>query len=173
MPLMSTQYYLQGLLNGLVVPGVGKPLVAYVTPPIVDKLSGPKAYVWGGTLAVSRQSGNRGPAGAAGFKKLMWDADVWLIYLTNPNDASVDTEFPQVVDAVMAQLWSTRIPLWITALGVPIPPPVTDPPAGASQVLEIGEEFRMEYSPVHTPASNRMLFYSARLSLQIYEAVQA
>jgi len=96
MPLMSTQYYVQGLLNGLVTPGVSKPLVAYVTPPIVDKLAGPRAYVWGGTLAVSRQSGNRGPAGAAGFKKLMWDADVWLLYLTNPNDTSVDTEFPQL-----------------------------------------------------------------------------
>lgn len=173
MPLTSIQFYLKGLLDELSIPGMTQPLTAYVTPPIVDKLQGAKAYVWGGTLAVSRQSGNRGPAGAAGFKKLMWDADVWLIYLTNPNDASVDTEFPQVVDAVMTKLWSTGMPLWITSLGVPIPPPVTDPPAGASQVIEIGEVFRMEYSPVHTPASNRMLFYSARLSLQIYEAVQA
>lgn len=173
MPLTSVQLRLQNILNGLPAPGGSKALAAYITPPVVDKLDGPKAYVWGGRLAVSRQSGNRGTAPAAGFKKLLWDADVWLVLLANPNDPNKDIEFPQLVDAVMAQLWSSPMPRWIDALGNLLPDPAGDPPPGASQILEIGEAFQMEFDPVHTPQSLRMLYYTAQLRLQIYEAVQA
>lgn len=163
MPLNSIQHYVQGLLDGLAVPDSTTTLEAQITPPTVQDLDSPVAFVWGGQLVVTRQTGNRGPAPAAGFKRLMWDVDVWLVYLTNPDDTEVDQEFPLLVDAVMAQLWSTTMPLFIT-----------DPTTGlVTQVLEIGEEFRLDYSPVHTPATLRMLYYTAHLGLSIYEAVQA
>ena len=169
MPLASVQKYVQGILDGLAVPGGTQTLKAQVTPPVLQNLNGPVAFVWGGSMVASRQSGPRGTAGAAGFRRLMWDVDVWLVYLTNPNTAGADQVFPDLLDAVMAQLWSTTMPVFIDANGQPTEP--SDTP-GATQILSVGEDYRLEYSPIHTPATNRMLYYSARFSLQIYEAVQ-
>lgn len=169
MPLASVQLYVQGLLDGLLIPGSTKPLKAQVTPPVIQKLSGPMAFVWGGSLVVTRQTGPRGAPGEAGFKKLLWDVDVWLVLLTNPNSSGADQQFPVLVDAVMAQLWTTAMPLFIDGQGLP----ANEGDAGTSQILEVGEAFRVEYAAVHTPQTQRMLFYDAHLALQIYEAVNA
>jgi hypothetical protein len=168
-PLASVQLYVQGLLDGLLIPGSTTPLTAQVTPPVIQNLNGPVAFVWGGSLVASRQTGPRGAPGAAGFKKLMWDVDVWLVLLTNPNSAGADQQFPVLVDAVLAQLWSTTMPLFIDGQGLP----ATEGVEGTSEILSIGENFRMEYSPVHTPQTQRMLYYDAHLSLGIYEAVNS
>lgn len=171
MPLLSVQSYIRGVLDGLSVPGQTQPLKAQITPPVVQNLNGPTAFVWGGSVRGERQSGPRGAPGKAGFKHLAWDVDVWLVYLTNPNNPTVDSEFPAFVDAVMAQIWSTPTTLFIDARGTPAEP--TSVPEGVTQILSVGEQFRLEYAPVHAVASQRMLYFDARLTLEIYEAVQA
>ncbi|MER6350669.1 hypothetical protein ABT186_02135 [Streptomyces sp. NPDC001634] len=160
MPLNSTQLFVQGLLDGLPIPGSTQTLEAYITPPTVDELDNPKAYVWGGRLRGTRQSMPRGQ----GFKRLNWNVDVWLTYETNPDGPSVDQEFPLIVDAVMNKVWTT--PMNDTF--------ITDPTTGVkSQILAIGEDFDFEYPPERVPATLRMLYYTARLGLNVYEAVQA
>jgi len=163
MPLNSIQCYVKGILDGLPIPGSTQSLDAFVTPPTVDNLDNPKAYIWGARMRGTRQTMPRGIAPAAGFKKLMWNVDVYLSYETNPDDANIDQEFPLIVDAVMAALWSTTMPTFIT-----------DPTTGLkTQLLAIGEDFDFEYPPEKAPATLRMVYYTARLGLSVQEAVQA
>jgi hypothetical protein len=167
MPLNSVQLYVQSLLDGLVVPGEAQPLKAYVTPPVIDKLNGPRAYVWGGRLRGERQTAPRGPA----FKHLAWTIDVYVSYLTPPGGALADQQFPLIVDAIMAATWAAKIPLMIDSQGQPVINPL-EPPPGASQILNIGEQFELEYPPERNAASLRLLYYTCRLGLDIYEVVQ-
>jgi hypothetical protein len=70
---------------------------------------------------------------------------------------------PLIIDAIMNKTWTTEMPLFIT-----------DPTTGVrSQILAIGEDFELEYPPERTPSTLRMLYYVARLGLDVYEAVQA
>jgi hypothetical protein len=130
-----------------------------VTPPTIEDLDAPTAYIWAGRLRIKRQTMPRG----AGFKHLAWMVDIYLAYETNPDSPTVDQEFPVIVDAVMNKLWTTQTPLIIT-----------DPVTGQeSQLLNVGEDFQFEYPPERTPATLRMLYYSARIGMELYEAVQA
>ena len=159
MPLLSVQNYVKDLLDGLPIPGFTQALEAYVTPPTVEDIDSPKAYVWGGRCRGTRQTMPRGP----GFKHLQWMIDIYLVYETNPDSPTVDEEFPAIVDAVLNKLWTTTTPLFIT-----------DPLTGRqSQLLNVGEEWEFEYPPERTPATLRMLYYSARIGMELYEAVQA
>jgi len=179
MPLNSVQHYVQGLLDGLVIQDGIPPLKAYITPPTVDTLDGPRAYVWGGRMRGRRQSGSRvgTPAsinsGQSGYKRLDWTVDVFLSYEMNPDvpATDLDSDFPLIIDAVMARTWTTAMPIFIDPLGVPAPNPVGG--VAYSQILAIGEDFDLEYPPERAPNTLRMLYYTARLGLEIYEAVQA
>lgn len=165
MPLNSVQLYVQSVLSGISIPGQSSPLQVYITPPVVDDVNGPRAYIWAGRLdPARRQTAPRGPA----FKELNWLLDIYLNYETNPDDpvsgtGGVDSEFPLVVDAVMAATWTTAMPVFIT-----------DPVTGVlSQILSIGESFRMDYPPERTPATLRMLWYSTVITMDVMEVVQA
>lgn len=159
MPMNSVQLLVRDLLDGLAIPGSTQTLEAYITPPTVEDLDNPKAYVWASRGRVNRQTMPRG----LGFKKLLWSVDVYLSYETNPDSDTVDTEFPVIVDAVMARLWTA-----------PMPTMITDPVTGlVSQNLAIGEDFDIEYPPEKVPATLRMLYFTARVGTTVYEAVQA
>ena len=159
MPLNSVQEYVKNLLDGLQIPGGGAPLEAYITPPTVEDIDRPKAYVQGARLRGQRQTAPRGP----GFKRLNWMVDVYITYETVPDSVTVDQEMPLIIDAIMNKTWTTVMPLFIQ-----------DQVTGVrSQILAIGEDFELEYPPERTPATLRMLYYVARLGLDVYEAVQA
>jgi len=142
---------------------------AYITPPTVSNLDNPIAVVEGARLVGRRQTAPRGSAGMAGFKHLQWVVDIFLGYLTNPDSATVDAEFAQIIDAVMAAFWTVEMPLFIDANGIR----VANGSAGASQILGIGEDFELDCTPEKVPQSLRMLYYCARVGLDVYEAVQA
>lgn len=158
MPLNSVQLYVQGLLNNLPVPGGTDTIKAWITPPAAEPLSGPRAYVWGGHIREGRQTMPRGP----GFRELPWMIEVWLIYETNANVASLDQKFPLVIDAVWKKVWTATMPTTIT-----------DPTTNVtSQIIAVGEESELEYPPERTPASLRMVLYTALLRVQVKEVVQ-
>lgn len=159
MPLNSVQTYVQGLLDNLQIPGGVSPLEAYIVPPVVEDIDRPKAYVQGARLRGQRQTAPRGP----GFKHLAWTVDVYITYESIPDSATIDQEMPLIVDAIMMKTWTTTMPLFITDAVTGI----------KSQILAIGEDFELEYPPERTPATLRMLYFAARLGLNIYEAVQA
>lgn len=159
MPLNSVQLYVKGLLDELQIPGLTVALEAYVTPPVVEDIDRPKAYVMASRGRVKRQTAPRGP----GFKRLDWTVDVYVTYETIPDSDTVDQEMPLIIDAICTKLWTTTMPLFIE-----------DPTTGQrSQILQIGEEFDIEYPPERTPATLRMLYFVARIGFDVYEAVQA
>jgi hypothetical protein len=177
MPLSSVQQYVQKQINGITIAGQTEPLIAYITPPVMDKVGGPpKAYVWGGQAAISRRTMPRGP----GFKRIEWMIDIYLNYETNPNRPTVgsvnlDQQFPAIVDAVMWQLWTARMTVHIDDQGNVIDQVEAQalPPQNTSQILAIGEEISIDYPPEKTPATLRMLWYSILLRCRVEEDVQA
>lgn len=166
MPLNSTQLLVHSIVNGLAVPGETAPLQAWITPPMVENLNGPRAYVWGGRLRGGRQTAPR----RAGFKNLNWVIDVYLSYLTTPDSADIDQQFPLIVDAIMAATWAVTIPLMIDGQGQPVN--AANPPPGATQILSLGEDFELEYPPERSVATQRSLYYTCRLGLDVQEKVQ-
>lgn len=168
MPLNSVQQFIANQINGLEVPiGGTRPLEAYITPPTVEDLDRPKAYVWGGRCRGRRQTAPRTTSGIgtgkSGFKHLDWTVDIYLAYETTPDSVTADQEFPAIVDAVLAKLWT-----------VPMPTFITDPLTGlVSQIQAVGEEWDLEMLPERTPNTLRMLYYSARIGMNVYEVVQA
>lgn len=173
--LTGVQLYVKNIIDGLVVTDGIPALEAHVTPPTLQDLDGPMAFVWGGRMTGKRQttprilSGHTIADGTSGFKHLAWVVDVYIVYETNPNIDSNDTDFPQIVDAVLAAYFTTQMPIFIDGTGNTY----TEPAAGLTQILGIGENFELDYAPLHTPATLRMLYYSAKLSMEVYEAVQA
>lgn len=163
MPLNSIQQHCQSIIDGLQIPASPDRLTAYIQPPNFEDLDAPRAYIWGGRMLGERQTAPRGVAPEAGFKRLNWVVDVWVSYLTTPDASDADQAFPLVIDAIMNAFWTTPMPTFIqdTVTGV------------RSQLLQIGEEFELEYPPERAPATQRMLYYTARLGLDVYEAVQA
>ena len=167
MPLNSVQIYVSNLLNNLELPLSTAPLEAYITPPTYEDIDRPKAYVWGGRCRGRRQTMPRTTSGRlvdgrSGFKQLDWSVDVYLLYETVPDSATVDQEFPVIVDAVMTALWTTPLNSFIT-----------DPTTGVvSEIVSIGEEWDFEMLPERTPNTLRMLLYTARITLTVTEILQ-
>lgn len=168
MPLASIQQYVQGILDDMPVPGIPQTMSAQVTPPLMQSMTRPIAFVWGGTVIGTRQSGPRGIPPAAGFRHLAWDITTTLVLTMNPGMSGAPDVFPALVDAAVLRMWTTPMPVFIDPQGVPC----VQGTDGATQILSVGEDYRMEYAPVHTLADQRTLYYSARASWQIYEAVQ-
>lgn len=158
MPLASVQHHVQSVIDGLAVPGVTDSLSCYITPPVLEGLNGPRAYVWGGRTVERRQTAPRG----AGFKTLTWTVDVYLAYESPSNTGGADDDFPTLVDGVMGAL-----------RGAPMPVQITDGRTGVvSQIVAIGEDMDLDYPPEHTAAALRILYWASRIGVTVIEAVQ-
>jgi hypothetical protein len=166
--LDSVSAYVRGLLDGVAMPaGVPGPLTAWITPPVVEKTTSPRAHVWGGRLTGRRQTAPRG----AGFMELTWTVDVYVTYLTTPGSALANEPFPKVTDTVLKVFMTTQMPLFIDPLGNPVGPNATGP--GDTQITSIGERFDGTYPPERTVSGPRMLWYVELLGIEVKEVVQA
>lgn len=166
--LDSVQHYVHGLLDGLVIPVTQMPpLTAWLTPPVLEQADGPRAYVWGGSLPIDRQTAPRGP----GFKKFPWTVDVYLAYLTTPDDGLGAEPMPKIIDAVLRLFMTTTMPLFIDAGGNPVGPNATS--STDTQIQGIGEAPRLEYPPEKMVGPMQMLWYTALIKLDVLEVVQA
>ena len=167
--LASVQCYVRGLLDGLPVPYVQgvPPLTAWITPPALEQADGPRAHVWGGAVDISRQTAPRGP----GFKKWPWTVDVYLVYLTTPDDGLGTEPMPRIIDAVLTAVGSTVMPLFIDENGIPMGPNAVN--ATDTQIQGIGEHPRLQYPPEKMVGPMQMLWYTALISLDVLEVVQS
>lgn len=176
MPLNSVQLYVHRLLDGLTIPGppgvLSSTLDAYITPPTLDDMDNPKAYIWGGRQRARRQAMPRATnftQSTGGFKYLDYTLSIYLKYLTNPQDPEVDQEFPIFIDTVLYQLWNTTMPIFIDSQGNR----VSVGGENISQITSIGEEWDLDYPPEMTPATQRMLLYGCRIAMTLQEVIQA
>lgn len=167
MPLYSVAKYVWGLIDGTPLPGsVPGPLVAYITPPVSEKLKEPRAYVWPGRVQVNRQTAPRGP----GFRRRMWPIDIYLNYMDTPDDALANEPFLQVTDAVTAVFEATLMPVFINSQGVPVGQSATS--ETDTQILSVGEDWALDYPPERTVMNLRQLWFSTVIRLSVMEAVQ-
>jgi hypothetical protein len=167
--LGSVQLYVKSIIDGLPMPrGIPAPLTVRITPPMVEKVSGPMAYVWGGRLRAALQSAPRGPA----LKRFNWTVDVTLGWLDTPDNALRNEPFPRVIDAVMWAFMTTTMPVWIDVDGV-----VRDSGVASvrtdTQIQAIGETFDLDYPPERAVTPQRQVWYTARLGLDVLEVLQA
>jgi hypothetical protein len=162
-PLNTVQTYLQGLLNGLTIPEQTDTLDCYITPPTLQDMNGPHAYVWGGRVSVRRQTMPR----IQGFKEYPWKMSIWLVYesastVAGEVNTTIDNEFPLVIDAVTNTLSITTMPLIIQ-----------DPDTGQySQIQAVGESWSLQNPTVRLPETMRMLWYAALITMEVLEVVQ-
>jgi hypothetical protein len=159
-PLGSVQSYCLGLLQGLVIPWDSvPPVTAYITPPAPGPFNGPIALIAGARMQASRETMPRG----MGFKNLVWTVEVYLHYQSVPTAPNLDQIFPLIVDAVMAKMWTTTMPV-----------PIEDPTTGAkSSVMSVGERFTVDYPPVRTANKSQTYVYVARIQFEVKELLQA
>jgi len=159
----------RGLLDGLTVPYVDgmPPLTAWITPPALEQADGPRAHVWGGSVDISRQTAPRGP----GFKKWPWTVDVYLVYLTTPDDGLVAEPMPRIIDAVITRFAATVMPLFIDVYGNPMGPNAAS--ATDTQIQGIGERVRLQYPTEKMVGPMQMLWYVALLQVDVLEVVQS
>lgn len=170
MPLNSVSEYVLGLLNGLPLPGPageGGALQCFITPPDPGTLTVPTAYLWPGTGAETRLTPPRagGPnVVKPGWKKIAHQLQLWISWVGSGDDPSADTNFPAVVDAIMAALRPSADEVT-----------VTDPITGVitSVILGVGEQMTYDVAVVHALEDQRYLRYDARLTLPVSEYFQS
>jgi len=164
--LYSIQKYVQGILADLALPDGLPQLTTWVTPPVAEDMDGPRAHVWGSRVHGSRQTAPR----IKGMKKLPWNVDVYLAFLDTPDDALANESFPKVIDTVLWSLFTTTMPVFIDPSGTPVGPNATS--AGDTQVQAIAESFDLDYPPERLPMTMKMVWYSARIGVDVLEVVQ-
>jgi hypothetical protein len=175
MSVNAVQQYMLGLLDGLAVPGQGKPMDFYVTPPALQDMDGPHGYITGARVSAKRQTAPRqkylGSTSTAGYKTYPWKVEIYLVYETAANNnPTADVEFPAILDAVIDVVELTQMPQWIDSNGVPVP--TNTPIPGGSQIDAIGESWTLDFPPERTPATLRMLWYVALLTVDVLEVRQ-
>lgn len=175
MPVRSVQNYVRGLLDNLPVPGQVKPMDFYIAAPTLQDMDGPHGYISGARVMSGRQTAPRIRAGmaatSAGYRKNPFKVEIYAVYETNAqNNQTLDSEFPAILDAITYVLETTQMPQWIDADGTPVP--TNTPIPGASQIDAIGENWTLDYPPERTPATLRMLWYVALITVDVLEVVQ-
>ena len=168
MPLTETLTYIKGLIDGIPVPGTvgeGGPLTVLITPYDPDESGEARAYVWSPDAPEKRLAmpRNTGPGTPAGWKQMIHQVEIFLVWFDSETDSDVDTSFPALIDAVMDVLRTS-----------PNPAPYTDPYTGrASQFINVGEEMTYNYVPPHSTADQRYLRFDARIRVPLLELFQA
>jgi hypothetical protein len=166
-PLNSTQLYIKGLVDGLILPGNNRPLEAFITPEDPRDEPNPAIYIWPARGDEHRQASPRvnvlRTPNSAGWKIIDHEIELFLMWFDDDGDAQSDTTFPAVIDTVMFTLRSNANPAVIydpyTALG--------------SQLIDVGERMTYQLAGVRAVADQRFLRYDALITLSITEELQS
>lgn len=171
MGIATVQSYLRGVLDGIPLPLGAGALDAVITPPNPDDDAGAKAtaYIWGSHGVESRLTVPRAQHGnlaTGGDKQTAHNVDVWLIWFGQAPAPNVDSQFPSIVDAVLAVL--RNVPMLDQTQHA------VDPVTGQlSNLLNVGENMSWEYAPVRATADQRILRYDAQITVEVIEIFQA
>lgn len=168
MSLNSVQQYIKDTIDGTTSPYL--PIcTARVAPPSVDDIGAPKAYVWGSVFHEKRWTNKAGLydgeinyiAGSGGNKRVDYEVYIYLCVAMPPDDQHADEAFPILIENVMKVLRA-----------VPKVTNIVDPTtAQKSTLMNLGEEFRVEYIPPHTLIDQRYIRMDARITATLFEMI--
>jgi hypothetical protein len=142
-------------------------LTCYITPPDPGDLVAATGYIWPATGEEKRLTTPRagGPnVTQPGWKQITHRVELFLAWVGSSDDPAADTNFPSVIDAVMAALRPSSDEVQIV-----------DPVTGviSSLLLGIGEEMSYQYAVVHSLADQSYLRYDAKLTINVTEYFQS
>ena len=166
MTLNAVQQFVRGTLDGLPTVYMPAPLAAYIAPPQTEDMGAhPLAFIWGSHGSEDRKTGGagpRGPAQAAGFKKVVHQLRIWLSVAMAADDPHLDSAFPILIDTVEQALRR-----------VALAQPLTDPDTNVvSQLTAIGEKFEWDYDVLRGLDLEGAVMLSALLICEVIEYVQ-
>jgi len=169
MPLNTVQVYLKSVLDQMVLPqGLGA-LDAFITPPNPRDDPEPAIYIWGSHADEARMTVPRavhGNLATGGDKAITHRVDCWLTWFESSEDLNVDSNFPAILDAVLAVLRNVEM--------LDATQHATDPVTGQlSHLLNVGENMSWEYGPVRAVADQRLLRFDAQITVEVIEVIQA
>lgn len=167
MPLVAMQSYCQALLDGTTMPLGLAPLKAYITPPNPGVAEVPTLYIWDAEGEERRETMPRAQPNkysTGGMKFLEHKIEMYVTMVDYSDDVSVDSNFPACVDAVLAVLRNTLMPV------LNYVDPVT---GGVSDVMMIGERMRWRQGVPRSLQDQRMLWYVCWLQVDVMEKIQA
>ena len=169
MPIASVLGYLQGLLDGLPMPGSLPPMDAYAVPPPDPNVQSdiPTVYIWPTDFGEARDPNaggssmprNTGPGTFSGVKLITHEPHLFIVWMGANDDGS----FPGIVDAAMKAM----------RFAYPMPTIVTDPNDGTeSQINDVGEVQRGQIyvRALEDEAYNR---YDCELTVPVIEEISA
>jgi hypothetical protein len=168
-PIASVLGYLQGLLNGLPMPGSLPPMDAYALPPPDPNVQSeiPAVYIWPTDFGESRNTfeggssmpRNTGLGTFSGVKRFNHEPHLFIVWMGADDDPS----FPGIVDFAMKAL----------RFAYPMPTIVTDPNDGTqSQVNDVGEVQRGQIF-VRALEDEAFLRYDCELTVPVIEEISA
>lgn len=171
MPLNTIQLRLKSILTELPLPRDLGLLEAFIAPPNPNtEARDPAAYIWGSHGNEKRLTVPRAQAGnlaSGGDKELVHQVDIWLVWFGQADVPDADSQFPTVIDAVMACLRNTQL---LDAASIQAVDPIT---GQLSDLLNIGENMSWDYAPVRATADERYLRYDAQIVCEVVEVIQA
>lgn len=153
------QTLLQGLLEGTESPYLDD-LVCLIEPPVfADIAEAPRAFLWAARGRETRQTAPR----PLGYQKFIWQVEIALTHVMDPDDTHLDQAFPSLIDSVTGLLNTTVMPL-VT----------TDPATGnETQILTIGETMEVDYASVRTTLATGagLIKFGANMTCEVQEKV--
>jgi hypothetical protein len=167
MPLVSMQTYCRDLLDGTAMPLGLAPMKAYITPPNPGVAEQPTLYIWDAEGEERRESMPRAKPNllsTGAFKFLEHKIEMYVTMVDYADDVQVDSNFPACIDAVLAVLRNTQMPVLNRV------DPVT---GGVSDVTMIGERMRWRQGVPRSLNDQRMLWYVCWLQVDLVEKIQA
>lgn len=132
------------------------PIKCYIAPPqvVIDSVEGPEVYIWGGHAQIHRTTAPKTPYPfyTGGFKRAPWELDIWVFFVDAATPS--DTNFPTILDAIRQAIESIPFPQQLTDIN-------SNPPN--TQLVEIGQNLRIEYPPPHSIEDQSNLLYTAHI----------
>jgi hypothetical protein len=162
------QQYFRGLLDQTPMPLGLAPMAAYITPPNPGVAEVPTLYIWDAEGEEYRETMPRAKPGnltSGGMKFLDHKLEMYVTMVDYSDDVTVDNNFPACVDAVLAVLRNTLMPV------LKFPDPIV--PNATSDMLWVGERMRWRLGVPRSLQDQRMLWYVCWVQVDLKEKIQA
>jgi hypothetical protein len=165
--IASATSFVQGLLDGIGMPGGIEDLAAYLDPPDPNVESAfPTAIIMSADGPEKRLAGprNTGPGTTSGQKTISHTVRVLVYYFMAGDDPEAKTLFAGIMDGIMTALRTA----------FPMPALMTDPYTGTvTTAVNAGEEMQYERLPPQATKDQGINLWQGIILIPLQEVIQA